>query len=163
MSRSPRLWARVLGAALALSLLAPVGSVFAQDAGPVVDMQGLQFVPTEIHAAPGATITWTNSSAFPHTVTADDGSFDSGNLDAGAVFTMTFDAPGIYTYYCLPHKSIGMLGVVVIDGAAAAGPSMDPPADAPQEAMAPDDTAAPAAPTRPTPRPRSPDDYTPDH
>jgi hypothetical protein len=125
-------------------------------------MQGLQFVPTEIHAAPGSTITWTNSSPLAHTVTADDGSFDSGNIDAGGTFTFTFDAPGTYTYFCLPHKAIGMLGVVVIDGAGAA-PAMDPadePEAAPEETMAPAPAAAPAA---PAPRPRSPDDYTPDH
>jgi plastocyanin len=107
--------ARVVGAALALWLLAPAGSVFAQDAGTVVDIQGIAFIPAEIHVAPGATVMWTNSSPLGHTVTADDGSFDSGALDPGATFMTSFDSPGTYTYFCIPHKSAGMLGVVVVD------------------------------------------------
>jgi plastocyanin len=115
MSRIDRMCARVLGAALALSLLAPVGSAFAQDASTTVDMQGVKFVPAELHVAPGSTVLWTNSSPLAHTVTADDGSFDSGTLDAGATFTMSFDTPGTYSYFCAPHQSIGMVGSIVVD------------------------------------------------
>src|ERR1051326_1480115 len=104
MSRFRRRCARVLGAALALWLLAPVGSAFAQDS-PIVDMKGLQFNPGAIHIQPGQTVTWTNSDPLQHTITADDGSFDSGLVDAGAVFQQEFDTPGEYQYYCQPHGS----------------------------------------------------------
>jgi plastocyanin len=106
---------RVLGAALAVSLLAPVGSVFAQDADVTVDMQGIQFAPTEIHIPAGGTVLWTNSSPIGHTVTADDGSYDSGNINQGDTFSTSFDAPGTYSYYCIPHKAAGMVAVVVVD------------------------------------------------
>ena len=120
MSRLRTTSARVLGAALALCLLssAPVGTVFAQDAGPVVNMQNLAFVPLELHITPGQVVTWTNSDGFQHTVTADDGSYDSGLIDAGGTFSQEFDTPGTYQYYCQPHGSPGLHGMaatIVVD------------------------------------------------
>jgi pseudoazurin len=28
--------------------------------------------------------------------------------------TITFDTPGVYLYYCTPHKSMGMIAIVVV-------------------------------------------------
>lgn len=81
-------------------------------------MPGRRFVPRELHVAPGAVVTWTNSSGETHTVTADDGSFDSGDVDPGGTFTQEFDAPGSYPYYCGPHGGPGgegMAGVIIVD------------------------------------------------
>ncbi len=30
--------------------------------------------------------------------------------------SITFDAPGIYYYWCTPHKGMGMIGLVVVGG-----------------------------------------------
>ena len=49
------------------------------------------------------TVIWTNNDNEAHTVTATDGSFDSGNMNAGATFTYTFTKPGTYTYICTYH------------------------------------------------------------
>jgi len=49
------------------------------------------------------TVIWTNNDNEPHTVTASDGSFDSGNMNPGATFTYTFTKPGSYTYICTYH------------------------------------------------------------
>jgi plastocyanin len=49
------------------------------------------------------TVIWTNNDNEPHTVTASDGSFDSGNMNPGATFTYTFTTPGTYTYICTYH------------------------------------------------------------
>jgi len=109
----------VLALALALWMIAPASSAFAQTADATVDMKNVAFAPVEIHIAPGQSVMWTNSDPFQHTVTADDGSFDSGLLDSGAAFTQEFDAPGVYQYYCQPHGSAGghgMAAVVVVDG-----------------------------------------------
>jgi plastocyanin len=137
---SSRFCGRALGAALALCLLLPVGSAFAQDADATVQMQGFTFVPTEIHVPAGGTVAWVNSTTFPHTVTADDGSFDSGNLDPTATFTQSFDTPGTYTYFCTPHAALGMKGVVVVDdpNAEAPQPQVAGPASAPPVTAAPD-------------------------
>jgi plastocyanin len=118
MSGPYRWCVRVLVAALALCLLAPAGSAFAQDPVATVDMVGLTFAPTVVHVAPGATVLWTNSSPVAHTVTADDASFDSGLVDPDSTFSMTFDAPGTYQYYCYPHGAPGLQGMaatIVVD------------------------------------------------
>jgi plastocyanin len=49
------------------------------------------------------TVIWTNNDNEPHTVTASDGSFDSGNMNPGATFAYTFTKPGTYTYICTYH------------------------------------------------------------
>lgn len=51
----------------------------------------------------GTTVTWSNEDNMMHTVTAVDGSFDSGFLDAGDTWSYTFDEPGEYEYFCMPH------------------------------------------------------------
>ncbi len=52
----------------------------------------------------GTTVTWTNDDpGIMHTVTAEDGSFDSGFMESGASFSYTFNEPGDFAYYCLPH------------------------------------------------------------
>src|ERR671936_3082773 len=125
MSASRWLGVRVLGAALALCLLAPVGSVFAQDADATVDMSSFSFKAPETHILPGQTVLWTNSDPVQHTVTADDSSVDSGLVDPGGTFSMSFDAPGVYQYYCQPHGGpglVGMSGVIVVDDPHAAAP-----------------------------------------
>ena len=67
--------------------------------------------------APGTTVVWTNGDATGHTVTADNGAFDSGNLDQGATFKFTFNQPGAYAYYCRYHGGPGgqgMSGQVIV-------------------------------------------------
>lgn len=32
----------------------------------------------------------------------------------GGKFTKTFDVPGEYYYFCIPHESLGMLGTVIV-------------------------------------------------
>ncbi len=66
----------------------------------------------------GDTITWKNDGPAPHTATANDGSFDSGNLDAGASFSKTFDKAGTFTYACKYHDI--MQGTIEVKAAAVA-------------------------------------------
>ncbi|MGH8912325.1 MAG: plastocyanin/azurin family copper-binding protein [Acidimicrobiia bacterium] len=51
----------------------------------------------------GTTVTWTNQDGMMHTVTAAEGSFDSGFLDQGDTWSYTFDTPGEFEYFCSPH------------------------------------------------------------
>jgi hypothetical protein len=59
-----------------------------------ISIKDFAFDPKTISVNVGDTITWTNEGPSPHTVTADDGSFDAGNLDKGATFSHTFDKAG---------------------------------------------------------------------
>jgi plastocyanin len=79
-----------------------------------------------VHVPVGTTVEWSNDGREPHTVTADDGSFDSGNLDGGQVFSRTFGEPGAYAYYCRYHGSaggLGMSGVILVGDAALPSPA----------------------------------------
>jgi nitrite reductase (NO-forming) len=52
----------------------------------------------------GSTVTWTNHDPGQvHTVTAVDGSFDSGFMNEGQTFSYTFNTPGEFEYFCGPH------------------------------------------------------------
>lgn len=70
--------------------------------------------PSSITIQVGDTVTWTNVAAFQHTVTADDGSFDSGLINTGATWSYTFTTAGTYTYHCAPHP--WMKGTVIVQG-----------------------------------------------
>jgi len=66
-----------------------------------------------LEVAVGTTVTWTNDDAeMLHTVTAVDGSFDSGFLAAGESWSYTFDQVGEYEYSCLPHPWMRAMVVV---------------------------------------------------
>jgi plastocyanin len=81
-------------------------------------MQNIAFVPQNITVAAGTTVTWTNNDTIQHTVTWDDRSVDSGLLSQGDTFSIKFDQPGTYGYFCIPHGSpgAGMFGTVTVTG-----------------------------------------------
>ncbi len=51
-----------------------------------------------IRLPPGTSFVWENTSRNPHTVTADDRSWDSGHMKPGDVFRRRFDRPCRYPY-----------------------------------------------------------------
>ena len=70
------------------------------------------FKPATITVAAGTSVSWTQKDDDPHTVTADDGSFDSKGLGQGDTFAHTFVAAGRYPYHCSAHPF--MKGVVIV-------------------------------------------------
>lgn len=70
------------------------------------------FVAPSVTVVAGTEIKWINKDDDPHTVTADDGSFDSKGLGQGDAFTHVFSKPGRYPYHCAAHPF--MKGVVVV-------------------------------------------------
>lgn len=81
-------------------------------AGSTVGIKSFSFTPASITIAVGDSITWTNNDSAGHTVTADDGSFDSGRLSNGASFTQAFATAGTFTYHCAIHSSMKATVVV---------------------------------------------------
>jgi len=87
------------------------------------------FDPIGLHVEPGETITWINESGS-HSSTAytednpqsevrripeDADGWNSDTLsEQGAEFTHTFEVEGTYDYYCIPHKSTGMVARLVV-------------------------------------------------
>jgi plastocyanin len=71
---------------------------------PFKQPQEWRFDPAALTVNVGEMITWTNTGAVLHTVTADDGStFDSGNLNPKATFTFTPRQAGTIAYHCTLH------------------------------------------------------------
>jgi plastocyanin len=81
--------------------------------GATITIVGLSFGdPVTLQA--GSTLVVRNDDTLPHTFTATDGSFDSGNLDPGAQFTHVFTEAGEYPFLCSVHPT--MTGTVTVTG-----------------------------------------------
>jgi plastocyanin len=104
------------GLASTLSLFAPPPLRGAEHAVQIADSA---FSPATLTITAGDTVTWRNADDRPHTVTSNDGAFDSGNLDEGVGFSFTFTEPGTYTYRCDYHPDMQATIVVVAAGGAA--------------------------------------------
>jgi Icc protein len=70
------------------------------------------FKPHELKVKAGATVDWTNKDDTVHTVTSDDGSFSSPEMDTNQKFQFTFQKAGRFPYHCKLHPT--MTGVVVV-------------------------------------------------
>ncbi len=64
----------------------------------------------------GDTITWLpkDKGHNVHFIKAPDG-IKLKKSKLNKKFTYKFDTPGIYLYQCTPHKSMGMIGLVIVD------------------------------------------------
>lgn len=88
----------------------PPASVGAGE-GKIV-IQGIAYNPARIEVPAGQELVWTFSdNGLTHTVTADDGSFDSGRLASGE-FRRAFATQGEVLYHCEVHAR--MKGTVVV-------------------------------------------------
>ncbi len=76
------------------------------------EMRAMTFAPNRLAIAAGTTIRWTNNDQLVHTITADDGSWDSGLIEPGKTWTHTFAQPGEYAFHCTPHPFMKALVVV---------------------------------------------------
>lgn len=71
--------------------------------GSSVSIKYMAFSTATLTITSGTTVTWTNNDGVAHTVTADDASFDSGNIAPGAKFTHKFTTAGTVAYHCEIH------------------------------------------------------------
>ena len=77
-----------------------------------IDIQGFAYSPSSITINVGDTIVWTNYDSASHTVTSNDGTFDSGGISTGSTFSFTFTNAGTFNYFCSPHPN--MTGSVTV-------------------------------------------------
>ena len=77
-----------------------------------VDILISGFQPADITTGRGSTIVWTNRDTLVHTVTAEDGKFDSGTIAPGDSFEQRFEKIRSYSYSCKFHPE--MKGTVTI-------------------------------------------------
>jgi len=78
---------------------------------------GYAFNPAAVWVDPGTTITWEwTGNGGDHNVVGDNTDFSSGDPvgEEGYTYEQTFEESGIVTYYCDPHRNLGMLGAVAV-------------------------------------------------
>ena len=100
--------------------------VQAVDPGQIGDR--LRFDPPELTVAAGTTLLVANVGGKPHTLTADDGAFDTGVIEpgagggrfAGSNASVTLNQAGTFRFHCEVHPA-AMKGVVTVTGEAAGG------------------------------------------
>jgi plastocyanin len=77
-----------------------------------VSIVNMSFSPATLTVTAGTNVTWTNNDGMTHTVTADDDSFDSGNITMGSKFSKVFPTAGTFSYHCTIHPT--MKGTIVV-------------------------------------------------
>lgn len=121
--RLHRLFARALAGArwrVSLIVVAVTAALSLTAASSVATERGVTIVyrayqPSTTIVTVGQTVTWQNSTLMPHTVTAIDGTFNSGVMAGGTSFSVTFTTPGTFLYKCLVHPT--MKGTVIVRSA----------------------------------------------
>jgi len=95
----------------------------------VTDGSDYYFDPIGLAVEPGTTVTWTNESGS-HSSTAYAESLDAADVtripadaepwnsetisEEGATFEHTPEVEGTYDYFCIPHKTLDMIGRLVV-------------------------------------------------
>jgi plastocyanin len=113
-------------------LAGPAAAQTSSEPAAVVGMTNtLSFTKDTVRVEAGETVRWKNNSVIVHTVTADPGEatmdkstrlpegaapFHSGTLDPDETFEYTFEVPGRYRYFCVPHEA-AMRATVIVEPA----------------------------------------------
>ena len=80
-----------------------------------IDVFDNHFQPKRITIPLGATVVWVNHGKRDHTITSRGGLWqDSGVLAPGDSWSITFDLPGSFTYFCRFHTKHMMSGQIVV-------------------------------------------------
>jgi plastocyanin len=102
-----------------------------------VVIRDFEFAPTEVTVDAGAVVTFDNRGAAGHTVTSQDGSFDSGLISPGTSWEHTFATSGTFAFICAFHPQM------------AATIRVRDPGGTPPEAAATEGPGPPATPAPP--------------
>jgi LPXTG-motif cell wall-anchored protein len=119
-----------IGAPALLAVVIVLAAAAPAAADASVSMGDNFYDPSTVTVTAGETVTWTHTGELPHTVTADDGSFDSSPncpdqtnqcMQSGDSFSQTFNSEGNFGYFCKVHGQ-SMSGTVVVE-AGGTGPA----------------------------------------
>lgn len=95
-----------LQGALALPALVLASTRPAKAATHTVRIKSMQFSPARLTIKAGDSVVFENADGPAHTATADNGSFDTGNLSSGKSASVTFSEAGEIKYFCRWHRSM---------------------------------------------------------
>lgn len=80
-----------------------------------VRIDDFKFDPESRTVKVGTEVTWINRDSADHTVTADNGSFESEELATDEEFSFRFTQAGEFDYHCEIHGEDRMSGTVVVE------------------------------------------------
>ena len=93
-----------------------------------VEMRNNAFNPAQLSVAPGTTVRFVNNDTVPHTATADNGAFDTEELQPGYSMDVFLDGEGTVPYHDELHPE--MKGTIVVgDGSGSEGSTTENPTD----------------------------------
>ncbi|MCA9388250.1 cupredoxin domain-containing protein [Candidatus Berkelbacteria bacterium] len=75
-------------------------------------IKDFQFQPNKLVVKVGTVVGVANQDKVAHSITADDGSFDTGLIDKGKSGSLTLDQAGTFTFHCTPHPF--MTGTITV-------------------------------------------------
>lgn len=110
-------------AAVTAVVLAPTSAA----AQPEVRLDADGFSPQEVRVVAGEAVVWRNDTDEAQTITADDGSWDSGPLRPGESFSVTLHREGTVAY---GTADAAHAGAVVVEAVAEPAGGPDPAAPA---------------------------------
>ena len=78
-----------------------------------IGIDNFAFIPRVLTVSRGTTVTWINSDDVPHVIVSPDHKFTGSKIvDTNQRYSVTFDKPGTYDYFCGIHPI--MTGQVVV-------------------------------------------------
>ena len=106
----------IFSAALLLSSPCLAGDMTIEMLNRDADGNKMVFSQEIVNISSGDTITWipTSKGHNIEIITSPNETEFKSKTNREAKFTFT--DPGIYYYLCTPHKSMGMIGLVIVDG-----------------------------------------------
>jgi len=108
----------ILGLVFLSSLPAVAGTISIDMLNKRADGEKMVYSQDVVNVKTGDTVTWLPKSKGHNVqfISVPDGIKKLKKSKLNKQFSFTFERAGIYLYQCTPHKSMGMIGVVVVDG-----------------------------------------------
>jgi len=101
-----------------LIALAGVGALVmalpSQGAGLKVRLLGIRYRPATFTIHAGEAVTFKNDSRYTHTATCPKCGIDSGDIQPGALKTVTFPKAGTFQLVCRYHGEQGMVATLTV-------------------------------------------------
>jgi len=91
-------------------------------AATVVTVSDDAYTPVTVTVSLGTSVSWSFAGQHTHTVTSDQGFWDSGDRLHGQTFARAFTSAGGFAYHCEHHSS--MHGKVVVPLQGSGGPAV---------------------------------------
>jgi len=118
----PHNWPVLLAIALAIPMQLLVGG-HAVAATKSVSAFSFGFSPPSVTISVGDSVNWTGLG-FSHNVQTDTDPFCGSVPVAGGTCTIQFNQAGTFSYFCAPHRGLGMVGTVIVQATANTAPSV---------------------------------------